>query len=145
MLSINPSELIWTIVCFLALYFLLKRFLFGPLVRFMDERQARIDEGLNEEKQAKSALEEDARLLAEARQENMNEARQLIMAGKSRDEQRHAEALREARDAAAEASRRGMDEAEALRGDTARQLSERRDELAECLASRLLKAGNTEQ
>ena len=43
MLSINPSELIWTILCFLALLFLLNRFLYQPLVRFMDERKARID------------------------------------------------------------------------------------------------------
>ena len=55
MLSINPSELIWTILSFFALLFLLNRFLYKPLVRFMDERRARIDAGLNEEAAALSA------------------------------------------------------------------------------------------
>ena len=36
MLTVNPSEVIWTILCFLALYFVLKRFLFDPLVAFME-------------------------------------------------------------------------------------------------------------
>ena len=60
MLSINPSETIWTILCFLALLFLLDRFLYKPLVRFMDARKARIDAGLSEEKEAQAALDEDA-------------------------------------------------------------------------------------
>ena len=44
-MSINVSEVIWTIVCFFALLFVLKKFLFDPLVRFMEARQASIDEG----------------------------------------------------------------------------------------------------
>ena len=49
MLSINVSELIWTIVNFFLLYFLLKRFLYTPVVRFLDKRQARLDEALKQE------------------------------------------------------------------------------------------------
>ena len=44
-MSINVSEVIWTIVCFFALLFVLKKFLFDPLIRFMEQRQAAIDQG----------------------------------------------------------------------------------------------------
>ena len=56
MLSINFSELFWGIFNFFLLLFLLNRFLYKPLIKFMDDRKARIDAGLDEEKKA---LEEE--------------------------------------------------------------------------------------
>ena len=145
MLSINPSELIWTILGFFALLFLLNRFLYRPLIRFMDARQARIDEGLNEQRQAQEALDEDAQALEQFRQEKLQEARREILAEKSLDEERRAQALLEAKQSAAEADRRGRSEAEELCASAEREIELRRDELAEKLAQRLLEAGNTEQ
>ena len=43
MISINISELIWTVINFFLLLFLLNRFLYKPVISFMEERQARID------------------------------------------------------------------------------------------------------
>ncbi len=145
MLSINPSELIWTILGFFALLFLLNQFLYKPIVRFMDERRARIDAGLNEETAARAALEEDERGLEREREERLQEARDELRAEKDRNEQRHAEMLREAKQFAAETAERGKGEAAALREQTDRELQLRRDELAERLVQRLLNAGNTEQ
>ena len=144
MLSINPSETIWTILCFLALLFLLDRFLYKPLVRFMDERKARIDAGLSEEAQAKAALDEDARCLEQERQLALQAAGEELKAEKGRGEERRTEAVREARQAAAEAAERGRAEADSLRAETEKELAARRSELAETLAEHLLKAGNTE-
>ncbi len=145
MLSINPSELIWTILGFFALLFLLNRFLYRPLIRFMDARQARIDEGLNERRRAQEALDEDALALEQFRQEKLQEARKEILAEKSLDEERRAQALQEAKRSAVEADVHGRSEAEELRASAERELELRRDELAEKLAKRLLEAGNTEQ
>ena len=145
MLSINPSELLWTILGFFALLFLLNQFLYKPIVRFMDERRARIDAGLNEETAARAALEEDERGLEREREERLQEARDELRAEKDRNEQRHAEMLREAKQFAAETAERGRGEAAALREQTDRELQLRRDELAERLVQRLLNAGNTEQ
>ena len=145
MLSINPSELIWTILGFFALLFLLNQFLYKPIVRFMDERRARIDAGLNEETAARAALEEDERGLEREREERLQEARDELRAEKDRNEQRHAEMLREAKQFTAETAERGKGEAAALREQTDRELQLRRDELAERLVQRLLNAGNTEQ
>jgi len=46
-LSINISELIWTVICFFVLLVVLKKLLFDPLVSFMAARDARIQDGLN--------------------------------------------------------------------------------------------------
>ena len=66
MLSINISELIWTIINFFLLYFLLKRFLFTPVCRLLDERQAKIDAGLNAEKEAQAQVEANRERIAAA-------------------------------------------------------------------------------
>ena len=65
-MSINISEVIWTIICFFALLFVLKTFLFGPLIRHMDERQKRIDAGLDEARQAEHARSEAHRAAEES-------------------------------------------------------------------------------
>ena len=145
MLSINPSELIWTILGFFTLLFLLNRFLYKPLVRFMDERRARIDAGLNEEAAARSALEEDERGLEREREEGLRAGLEELKAKKSREEERSADELREAKLLAAETVVDMRAEAEALHAETLRELNRRRDELSEKLASRLLDKGNTEQ
>ena len=54
-MSINISEMIWTIICFFVLLLVLKTFLFGPLIRHMDERRSRIDAGLDEARRAEDA------------------------------------------------------------------------------------------
>ena len=64
MLSINISELIWTIINFFLLYFVLKRFLFDPVGKLLDRRQEKIDAGLNAEKQAQQTLRENRERLA---------------------------------------------------------------------------------
>ena len=52
MLSINLSELVLTIISFFLLLFLLNKFLYTPVLKFMRERQARIDAGLEKERAA---------------------------------------------------------------------------------------------
>ena len=77
-MSINVSEVIWTIVCFFALLFVLKKFLFDPLVRFMDARQAGIDEGLEKGAEAQRKKEENAAAMRESWKERSAEAKQLL-------------------------------------------------------------------
>ena len=77
MLSINVSELIWTIVNFFLLYFLLKRFLYTPVVRFLDARQARLDEAMKEEAEARAAVEESEQRIEENKARRREEAAQL--------------------------------------------------------------------
>ena len=64
MISINISDLIWTIINFLLFCFLLNHFLFKPVLRFMDDRQARVDAKLSEKREAE-ALAEEKRIQAQ--------------------------------------------------------------------------------
>ena len=81
-MSINISELIWTVICFFVLLVVLKKLLFDPLVSFMAARD-------RSEAQRKQAAAADA-LLAEA---------------KSAAERKRAQALQSAHQEAAQATR----------------------------------------
>lgn len=72
-LGISPLALLAQIVNFLLILFLLNRFLVGPIVRIVEERRARIDQGLRDAEQARNDREqadnERAAALHEARRE----------------------------------------------------------------------------
>ena len=143
MLSINPSELIWTVICFFALLFLLKRFLYTPLTRFMDERDARVRAGLDERRRMDETLEENARRLEDEQAQERQEARGLLEKQRQDDDLRRAERVQQARQQAVETENAARESADQLRQSAAAELSQRRETLGVSLAERLL--GGTEE
>ena len=138
MLSINVSELIWTIINFFLLYFLLKRFLYTPVIRFMDERQARMDAKLRKEQEAlNEAKENDERLEAE-KQKSREEAKRILSESAAKREQQHAEAMKAAREQAADVRKQGVAGLDERREKTEAKLKSSTQELAGLLAGRLL-------
>ena len=90
MLSINISEVIWTIVNFLLLTFLLKKFLYDPIIKFMDERNARIAAAENMVKEArvnKARIEAET---GEKREQARDEARRVIADSKAENDRKRA-------------------------------------------------------
>ena len=138
MLSINISELIWTIINFFLLYFLLKHFLYDPVLRFIDARQRRLDEALEKEKAAQSEVEANDSRIEEEKASRRAEAKALIARSARDDAERGAQTIaaaeREAEAALAEAG--SAIEAQSARDKAA--LESRTDELAELLARSIL-------
>ena len=97
MLSINISELIWTIVNFFLLLFLLRRFLYEPICRHMDARQARIDEKLALEREAQAALDAEERRREEQEQSVREESRALLRQTSAQAARESAQTVRDAR------------------------------------------------
>ena len=141
MLSINISELVLTAISFFLLFFLLKRFLYDPLLRFMDERNARIEEGLDAEKQALAAVQANEMLLEAKRKESMDQAKRIAEQARSADEQRREAALQQARQSAGESRSRAREEVCRFQAGEAGKLKADEDELAALLADRLLSGG----
>ena len=138
MLSINISELVLTAISFFLLFFLLKRFLYDPLLRFMDERNARIEEGLDAEKQVHAAVQANEMLLEAKRKESMDQAKNIVEQARSADEQRREAALQQARQSAEESRSRAREELCRLQESESGKLRDSETELAALLADRLL-------
>ncbi len=76
--SVNLGLSVWTIVIFLSLLFILRKYAWGPILAGLDAReegiQGKLDEAARERDEAAQMLEEHRRQLAETRRE----AQQLI-------------------------------------------------------------------
>ncbi len=64
LITVVPGLMIWTLVCFLLVYLVLRRFGFAQIQRIIDERRDRIHRSIE---QAEQARDEAARLLEEHR------------------------------------------------------------------------------
>jgi F-type H+-transporting ATPase subunit b len=91
LIEVTPGLMIWTIVCFLATFFVLRKFAFGAIQRIIDERRQRIREALAEADQARSEaramLEEHRAMMAQARgqaEEILAEARRVTESQRKR-------------------------------------------------------------
>lgn len=141
-MSINVSEVIWTIVCFFALLFVLKKFLFDPLIRFMEQRQAAIDQGLERGRDAQRKKDENYAALREKWKERSVEVKQLLAEGKTADDRERAWVLestqKETNKALQEANQRIEQERRQVCADAQEQLPQ----LVSILAQQLL-SGDT--
>jgi len=77
-LEISVPEFIWTIITFLLLMFLLKKILYDPILKHMDQRDARVEAGLEEGRRAKQALEDSKAQFAQELSQTGAEARAVI-------------------------------------------------------------------
>ena len=91
LIQVTPGLMIWTIVCFLVVLFVLKRYAFGPVQQMIDTRRARIQSALDEADQARqearNLLEEHKKLIGQAKseaEEILSEARRIAEAQRER-------------------------------------------------------------
>ena len=132
------SELIWTVINFFLLLFLLKRFLYNPVIRFTEERSARMAAKLAEERGAQTAVEENRNRLADEKAGSRAEAKRILNEAGDESERRHAEAVAAARQDAGRIRKEGEAALGRQREATAEKLRRATPELAEALAERLL-------
>ena len=60
-MTIQVSVTVWTVICFTALYFILKYLLFSPMLELMDKRKAKIERSNAERRAAEMRFEEEKR------------------------------------------------------------------------------------
>jgi F-type H+-transporting ATPase subunit b len=91
LIQVTPGLMIWTIVCFLVVLFVLKRFAFKPIQQMIDQRRDRIAQAIEEADQARAEahtlLEEHRKLVAQAKSEGeeiLAEARRIAESQRER-------------------------------------------------------------
>jgi len=91
LLKITPGLMIWTLVCFAAVFLVLRKYAFGPIQKAIDERRERIhrsiEEAENARNEARRLLEEHRALIGQARgqaEQILSEARKVAEAQRQR-------------------------------------------------------------
>lgn len=143
-LEISVPEFIWTVINFFILLFLLKKFLYDPVLKFMDERSARIASGLAEGKNAERALADSKAELQRELSEKNDEARTLIGDARAAAEKQKAETVHEAH-TEAEKLQKDLRERISTEETKARdEVDARLPELVDLLSNKLL-GGDTKE
>ena len=137
-MSIDLWTVILTIVSFLLLYFLLNTFLYKPLLKFMDDRKARIELGLAEGKKAEQAKAENARELEEELRRTGGEAKKLLSDSKAADEKEREALIAAARGDAAQASLEARKRVQDEENAAVTEVENRMPELVAALTGRLI-------
>ena len=138
-MSINVSELIWTILCFFVLLFVLKKLLIDPLLKVMDARNANVAEGLEAGRQAQLAREENDEALQQAKKDAAQQANVLVQEAKSADEKARQAAITEAKQHAAQSMKDTREQLRAEEQAVSAELEQELPALVETLAAALLK------
>jgi F-type H+-transporting ATPase subunit b len=114
LIQVTPGLMIWTIICFLVVLFVLKRYAFGPIQQLLDQRRERIESALNEadnaRDEARKLLEEHRKLIGQAKsdaEEILSEARRVADSQRERVRQE----TEEDRQRRLEETRRQIDQA----------------------------------
>jgi len=128
LIQVTPGLMIWTIVCFLAALFVLKRYAFGPIQKLIDDRRGRIRSALEEadeaRAEARALLDEHRKLIGRAREE----AEEIRSVARNEGE---AQLRRVKEEAEVDRQRRLEDTKKQIQAETRRALDEIRAEVAE--------------
>ena len=138
-MSINVSELIWTILCFFVLLFVLKKLLLDPILKVMDARRANVDEGLAAGREARRAKDENEAALQQAKRETAQQAGAILQEAKSADEKARAEAITAAKQASAQSMKDVRAALAAEEAAESARLEEELPQLVDVLTGALLK------
>jgi len=102
LLTPNPGTIFWTVVTFVLLLFVLKKMAWKPILQFLDEREERIQNSLDQadgaKKEAEKLLSEQQTLLDTARKESQ----QIIAKSRKAAETAKEEILKQAQSEAAQ-------------------------------------------
>lgn len=138
MLNVNIWDLLWTVVDFFVLYFVLNKLLYKPVVKFMDERQGRIDAALSRERKAQESFVADKAMMDEERALCRKEAQRMLEEAKGDSEAKQAELAKKLRQDESCSRREMREKLELLRREEQESFSACEAELTELLVSRLL-------
>ncbi len=102
LIKVTPGLMIWTLVCFLITFLVLRRYAFGPIQKAIDERRERIRRSIEEAEHARTEarrlLEEHRALIGQARgqaEQILTEARRVADSQRQRvKEETEADRLR---------------------------------------------------
>jgi len=124
-MQIDWITVIAQIVNFLILVWLLKRFLYGPILKAMQERQERIAEEMEEAKQREQEADEETREYRQKRQELEDRREELMQDARDAADQRRQELVDQARNEVEAIERRWHENLREERDAFLRQLRRR--------------------
>ena len=138
-MSIHVTELIWAAICFLVLLVVLKKLLFDPIIRVMDERKANVADGLEAGRKAKQARDDNDAAILQAHKETAQQASRLLEQTKADNEKARQQAVAAAKQESAQSMKDVRAELREEESAVSARMDAELPELVELLTDALLK------
>ena len=138
-LEISIPTLIWTLINFLILLFVVNKFLFKPVIKFMDERQGRIDKKLKVKSDADKVFEEDDLRLQKELSDTSDKAYEAVQNAKKEAESKTEETLKDLRTKVASQIEASKDKVLQEEKQAEEKLDEQMPEYVDLLKKKILK------
>lgn len=110
-LGIDPKILLAQIINFSILLFLLKKFLYGPIIKMLDDRKEKIEQGLKDSEKAKEMLENVETETVMKNEKAFIDAKEIVESAKKEASEKAAEIIKKANHDADEMIKKAQAEA----------------------------------
>ncbi len=145
LVQVNPGLAIWTIVVFLVLLFLLRKFAWGPLMRALEARQEKIKKSLDDAQKAQEELERLNRESADILRKAHAEAEEIVSKSYAEAEKLREEMKQKARADADAIIRDARSQIETETGKALRQIRSEIADMSVMIASKLVQRNFTKE
>lgn len=145
LLRFEPGLMIWTIIIFVVLLIVLRKFAWGPLLAALDEREQKIKEALE---QARKTQRETELVLAENQRrtdEGFKKAEEIVQQARQEAEQMRQKMLEEAKAESRRVTEQGLRRIEAEQRAAMEEIRRVAGDLAIQAAGRLLQVSLSDQ
>jgi F-type H+-transporting ATPase subunit b len=138
LMSPNPGLMVWTILIFVALFLVLRRFAFPPILEAVEARERALEEAIEGAKRDRAEAERILKEQRAALEQSRGEAQRLLAEGRAAAERMRADLLGQARAEAEEAKNRALRDIEAERERAIADLRREAVDLALAGASKVI-------
>ncbi len=138
-LGVEPVQLLTQIFNFVVMFLVLSKLLYKPILKALDERRKKIEEGLQYAEKMKAETEKNDKKREEIIGEAKNEARKIIEEGKKSGRQVEAEIIEKAHKEAQEVIAKGRSELSLERIEMEKQLRGQTIEIATSMEESILR------
>ena len=144
-LDINPGLMFWTIVTFVILFWILKKFAWGPILEALEKREKTIRDSLDEASRSR----EEAQKLFEEYNKKLEkagaDAQKVLEEGRAMSENMKKEIVSRAREEAEEIVTRGKNEIELEREKAISEIRKHAVDLSLNAASKIVRKSLTDE
>jgi F-type H+-transporting ATPase subunit b len=138
--GVNVVSLLFYLLLFGAVLFILRRFAFGPIIKTIEDRQARINESLDAAQNAASSVEENQRRAEETLRQASTQAQEILRRAEKAAAEQRDQATADARTQAEAIVSRARAEIEQERAAAVAEIRRQVVDLALLAASRVIEA-----
>jgi len=142
-LGIQPIPLILQVINFLILLFILKKFLYSPILKMLDERKKKIEEGLAYSEKMKSDFAKSENKRAEIVAKGKLEAQKMIADAGKEAKRKENEIITKAQQEAKELIGKAEKEISLMREKLEKDLHKRAVEIAARMVEKIIKEALT--